>query len=336
MPAVSVILLAWNTGALLRPAVESILDQTMGDLELIIVDNGSVDGCVDQVLAARPDPRVRVLRHPTNLGIGAGTASGIAIATAPWIALNDADDRSHPMRLELQLQAARADPSLDLIGTGIEMIDLEDRPLGPWPAFYVPEEIKLYAPFGMPFGHPTLMGRADVFRAVPYRPEFDIVADFDFVVRASERFKIGMVSLPLYLYRRYAGSTTIGRMRQSEAYACTIRLVTARRRAGRPEQLAEAMAEVRALVAAQQNISDIYGYWSKRCLAEGFPLLAAFHSALEVRGRKSPGAVLRYVRHTLAALRADPGAWRWAIGAMGKAPFWMLLKRAGFPAFPRY
>ncbi len=336
MPAVSVILLAWNSGSLLRPAVESILDQTMGDLELVIVDNGSSDGAVERVLAARPDPRVKVLRHPRNLGIGAGTASGIAVATAPWIALMDSDDRSHPMRLELQLKAATADPSLDLLGTAITNIDADDRPLGTWPAFYDPDDIKLYATYAMPIGHPTLMGRADVFRTVPYRAEFDIVADFDFLVRASERFKIGAVSVPLYFYRRYPGSTTIGRLSEGEAYACAIRLVTARRRAGRPERLDEAMADVRALLADGRSLGEIFGHFAACCHTEGFPLLAAFHGALEVRGRKTPGATLRFLRYTLAALRADPGATRWALGAMGKAPFWILLKRAGFPAFPRY
>lgn len=112
MPAVSVIMLAWNSGPLLLEAAASILDQSLADLELVLVDNGSTDGAVDRLLAARPDPRIRLLRHPRNLGIAEGVQSAKPLCRAPWIALMDADDRAHPLRLELQLRAAAADPTL--------------------------------------------------------------------------------------------------------------------------------------------------------------------------------------------------------------------------------
>ena len=67
MPAVSVIMLAWNSGALLRPAVESILDQTMADLELVIVDNGSTDGAPELARARG----ARVIPMGRNAGFAA-------------------------------------------------------------------------------------------------------------------------------------------------------------------------------------------------------------------------------------------------------------------------
>lgn len=336
MPAVSVILLAWNSGRLLQGAVDSVLDQTMRDVELIIVDNGSTDGAVEQVLARRPDPRVKVLRHAENLGIGAGTASAVALCTAPWIALMDSDDESHPMRFELQLKAAEADPSLHLISTDVELIDANGAVAGVWPAFFVAAEMKPYAAYHMPFCHPTLMARANVFRSVPYRAEFNITADFDFVARASEQFKFGAVSLPLYRYRRHASATSIERSTLSEAYACGIRLITARRNAGRAERVKEEVAQARELIADGAALADVFRCWSRRCQREGFPLLGALHAALEIRERCTLGAMTRYLRCTFAAQKAQRVSWTATAAAMIKAPFWMLLKDAGFPAFPRY
>jgi glycosyltransferase involved in cell wall biosynthesis len=329
-------MLAWNSGDLLGGAIDSILNQTVSDLELIVVDNGSTDGAIEHELTRRPDARLRVLRHERNLGIGGGTASAVPLCRSPWIAIMDSDDRSHPMRFELQLNAAKADPSLDLICTDVKLIDEKGDAMGDWPAFFSPATISGYAPYNMPFCHPTLMARAQVFRETPYRAAFRIAADFDFVARASERFKLGAVSIPLYEYRRHAASTSTSQILLSEAYVCATRLLTARRRAGRSEYLAETVAEAETLVAKQHSLSFLYTHYAARCHAEGFPLLAAFHAALSVRVRRTPLAVLHYVRYTMAAIGAHRLGWNEAAGAMFKAPFWVVLKHAGFPGFPRY
>lgn len=336
MPQISVIILAIRGEPLLRPAVDSILDQTMSDLELVLVDNGAPAGAVDGICAARRDPRIKRVRNPRNLGIAGGMRAAVPHCIAPWIALMDDDDVSHPLRLELQLRAAAADPSLDVIGTAVRNIDSEGGSLGTYPAFYDPDEIHRYASFGMPIAHPTLMGRAGVFQNVAYRGEFDLVADFDFFVRASERYRFGAVSLPLYLYRRHPDSTTVTRAAMSAGCSCVVRLCTARRRAGREEGSADLMEEALRMFETHATLGTVFSHYADRCHREGFPLLAALHAALAVRERGTPLTVARYLHFLLAAIRADRGSWRQALEGAGKGPFWILLKRAGFPAFPRY
>ena len=190
-------MLAWNSGEYLAEAVASVLDQTAADLELVLVDNGSTDGAVERVCAQWPDPRLRCFRQETNLGIAAGTNFAVQHCRAPWIMIHDADDRSHPMRLELQLRAAAAEPSLAVLTTGVQWMDAAGREEETYPVWYEPEEIATYVRFNMPVHHPTVLARREGFAAVPYRVEAALCADYDWFSRVVERYRGGGVSLPL-------------------------------------------------------------------------------------------------------------------------------------------
>jgi glycosyltransferase involved in cell wall biosynthesis len=96
-PRVSVLIGCWNNAQTLPRAIDTILSQTVAELELIVVDDGSTDRTPDLV-GAIPDSRLRYLRLP-HMGISSSLNRGIAEATAPVIAVQDADDWSLPGRL---------------------------------------------------------------------------------------------------------------------------------------------------------------------------------------------------------------------------------------------
>ena len=104
VPVVSVVIPAYDRAATIRPAVESVLRQTLADIEVIVVDDGSADGTAD---AARriPDPRVRVVALGENRGVSAARNEGVRAARAPWIAFQDSDDEWLPEKLALQMAA---------------------------------------------------------------------------------------------------------------------------------------------------------------------------------------------------------------------------------------
>lgn len=336
MPTVSVIMVTWNQGDYLLEAAGSILDQSMPDLELVLVDNHSTDGSVDRLLALRPDRRIRLVRHDDNLGIARGLNAAVAQCTAPWIAVMDADDRSHPLRLELQLRGCAADPSLDLVATGVHWIDAQGRTTGTYRSFHEPDEIRASAPYHMPVLHPSLLGRAEVFRRIPYRAACRYACDFDWFLRVIEQYRVGSVSLPLFFYRAHAGSTTLAHAKASQASACAIRLLRARRAAGREELLEATMAEADRLGDGPGTMASIHQQFARRMLAEGFAVPAAFQAALAVRSAPGAGRYLTYLRTLFAAWRADPQALGPTFASLGRLPFWVLLQRAGFPPFPRY
>ncbi len=188
----------------------------------------------------------------------------------------------------------------------------------------------------MPVLHPTLLGRAEVFRQVPYREACRYACDYDWFLRVIERYRVGSVSLPLYCYRAHARSTTLAHAKASQASACAIRLLRARRDAGRAEQMEETMAEADRLASGPRSLASIYQHFARRMLAEGFPLPAAFLAALAVRNAPGVGRYLTYGRMLFAAWRADPKALGPIMASLGRLPFWVFMQRAGFAPFPRY
>lgn len=129
-PRVSVLLPARDAIGTVAVAVRSILTQTLTDLELIAVDDGSRDGTGELLEGlAQEDSRLRVIRTPGE-GLVAALARGWQHCTAEFVARMDADDVSLPERLERSVAALEADPSLGGIGTQVEILR-EDRPASP-------------------------------------------------------------------------------------------------------------------------------------------------------------------------------------------------------------
>jgi len=117
---VSVVLPTYNRADTLPKAVESVLTQTYGDLELIVVDDGSSDG-TQAMLDAVSDGRVRVVRNPVNHGVSAARNRGIAEARGRYIAFQDSDDSWRPRKLERQVALLEADDEVGVIGCGWQL-----------------------------------------------------------------------------------------------------------------------------------------------------------------------------------------------------------------------
>jgi len=111
---VSVVIPAYNAGAFIGAAIESVLHQTLPALEIIVMDDGSTDDTRDRLRAY--EGRVRYF-FQKNQGIGAARNAGISQAKGAWIALLDADDVWHPRKLECQWAVIARNPAAGLIGT---------------------------------------------------------------------------------------------------------------------------------------------------------------------------------------------------------------------------
>ena len=104
MPRVSVIIPTYDRAETLPDAIDSALEQTVSDLEVVVVDDGSTDD-TPSVLASVDDPRVRPVVHATNRGANVARNTGIEHARGEYVAFLDSDDRWHPEKLERQLEA---------------------------------------------------------------------------------------------------------------------------------------------------------------------------------------------------------------------------------------
>ena len=127
---ISVIMPVYNGERFLSEAIDSILAQTIGNFELIIVDDGSTDGSAQIIKEyAQRDGRVCVLQHGENRGQAAARNSGLAAAQGEYIIGMDADDISPPERLRKQLDFLRQRPDIGVLGTWRRTIDAAAQPI---------------------------------------------------------------------------------------------------------------------------------------------------------------------------------------------------------------
>jgi glycosyltransferase involved in cell wall biosynthesis len=108
MPKVSVIIPTYNRAQFLPRAIRSVQGQTFRDWELIVVDDGSIDG-TQQLLRAWAD--MRVVSQP-NRGVSAARNAGVRIASGEWIAFLDSDDEWRPEKLERQMECVANRPAI--------------------------------------------------------------------------------------------------------------------------------------------------------------------------------------------------------------------------------
>ena len=103
MANVSIILPTYNRGHLLESAVNSVLQQTYRDFELLIIDDASTDN-TSEIIQSLQDNRIKYIIHKTNKGVSAARNTGIRASTGQYIAFQDSDDEWFPEKLALQMQ----------------------------------------------------------------------------------------------------------------------------------------------------------------------------------------------------------------------------------------
>ncbi len=310
MPAVSVVTVFHRDTPFLRPAIASILGQTFRDLELVLVDNGT--GLAPEALGpAGADPRVRWVRLTRNEGIPAGHNAGIAAAAGEFIALLDYDDLALPTRLEKQVAALRADPGLGLVSALAEVMDEAGRSTGKMFCIPDPAGHRAYAQYAAPVITPVAMARREVFEQTPYRPSFPFAADLDFQARATERWRMAVLPEVLLRYRWYGAQTTQQKQASIDNSRCAISLVTARRRAGRDEGLAEVLDLASGLSPAGYSARI-----AETCLAEGFWELAAYRARRALALERTPVRAWQVCRLALRTWRLAPAGERSRVARM--------------------
>lgn len=207
-PRVSVLMAAHDAERFLRPALESVLRQTMPDLELVVVDDGSSDstaailGCVD-------DSRLVVLRNDRRLGLAASLNTALEQATGRYVARLDADDVALPHRLERQLERMERG-GLGIVGSAILEIDESGRAGALHRMPRSTAAVRWAALFSSPFYHPTvLVDREWVERHdLRYDTAYAESEDYELWTRLLALTDGGNVTEPLVLYRVHPGQAT--------------------------------------------------------------------------------------------------------------------------------
>jgi len=185
IPRVSVVMCVYNSEKYVEEAIESILDQTFRDFELIIVDDGSLDSAPRLLTGYEArDPRVFVHRFASNQGLSSALNFGIHQARGKYIARMDADDVSLPARLEEQVGFMDAHSEIGVCSTGAQLIG--ERQDKKWQSLTSHDAIHARMLFVNAIAHPTVMLRASTLQehALEYDPNVRYAQDYELWSRA--------------------------------------------------------------------------------------------------------------------------------------------------------
>jgi glycosyltransferase involved in cell wall biosynthesis len=217
VPRLSILLPARNAASTIDLAVQSLRAQTFTDFELIAVDDGSSDDTGEKLrVHARADSRIQV-HTAAGTGLVNALALTVPLCRSELFARMDADDESLPTRLQKSVAALDADPSLDGVGTGVEIFRL-DQPASPNLVAYgqwlssltTPELLRRESLIESPLCNPSTMLRRSLIDRVGLWHDGDFPEDWQWWLRALESGS-RLVCLPEVLHRWRDSDTRVTR-----------------------------------------------------------------------------------------------------------------------------
>jgi len=236
-PLISVMMSVYNAERYVAEAIQSILGQTEGRFEFLIVNDGSRDasGSIIDRYAAQ-DSRIRAI-HQENRGLIASLNRMLDEAHAPLVARMDSDDVSRPERFAVQLAWMQAHPDIAVLGTNTDELDA-DGAFFPCSDFHPehPADIRERLMAASAMCHPSVMMRRDVIRSLGgYRAAFRHCEDYDLWLRVSERHDLYNLPDRLFLYRRSPDQVSEKHILVQAIGAACARYAAQQRRAGLPD-----------------------------------------------------------------------------------------------------
>jgi glycosyltransferase involved in cell wall biosynthesis len=221
---VSVIVRTYNRAYVLSEAIESALNQTYTNTEIIVVDDASTDNTADVVTSFR-DSRIRLIRHDRNRGVAVACNTGISAATGELIAWLDSDDIWLPDKLERQVKFMSLHPEVDAVFSDVEIREGESKIpslvglLKAFPALlelkshteeYVFSQREMYLCLleEVPIKPTVLLVRREVFSKVGTFDETSQSGeDWEFLLRLSHSSCFGYINVPLAIHRWMSDAT---------------------------------------------------------------------------------------------------------------------------------
>jgi glycosyltransferase involved in cell wall biosynthesis len=227
-PRVSAVIGTWNRARFLGQAIDSLLEQTLADIELIIADDGSTDETAD-VVRGVGDERVSYLPGP-HAGISVNLNRAIAAARAPYVALLDSDDWSYRSRLEKQAAVLEERPEVAVVGHRLLEVDGDGRELQPRTTFASGDVNAALMHFN-PISNSCAMIRRDAVLAVGgFDPSYRCAVDWDLWLRLADTHTIHVLDEALGVRRMHHDNISISREREQVRAGLRTRLATLRRR----------------------------------------------------------------------------------------------------------
>ncbi|MFY7812787.1 MAG: glycosyltransferase [Candidatus Nanopelagicaceae bacterium] len=212
VPFFSIYVPAYNAEDYIEEAIESVLSQDFSDYEIIVVDDGSIDGTWSIIEAKfLSNPRIKAFKKE-NSGIGATSNYAVRKCRGAYIVQLDSDDRLMPNSLSKLFGYLRDHPDWDVVFSKYELIDKQGHLIGPgWSADSFDEYQNLV---GMCVGHLRCFKRWVYFRTEGFDETIENAVDYDFYLKVSRVARIRHIPAVLYRYRIHQKQTSTARRAQ--------------------------------------------------------------------------------------------------------------------------
>lgn len=225
-PKVSVLMTVYNSEKYLGTAIQSVLNQTFADFELIILDDCSADsswGIVQRY--ASKDKRIVAIRNEKNLGGCENLNKGLRLIKGIYMARHDNDDWSFPDRLEKQFNYMETHPEVGIVGGAIEIIDTDGKRIGRRKYNLSDADIRKKIFRYSPFAHPLVMMRKSVLDLVGCFYDVSVAPadDYELWFRMGKVAKFANIPDALLKYRVVPGSITLSSTKKMELATIRVR-----------------------------------------------------------------------------------------------------------------
>ena len=231
---VSVIMAVYNTQQHVGEAIESILNQTYTDFELIVVNDGSQDNSLS-VIQSYTDSRIRLISRE-NKGVAISRNEAIKVAQGTYTAIMDSDDISTLDRLEKQVQFLQNNPDVIAVGGQLMRCDKHLNPLKMWS--YATKVLSYQHAYDFAYGtpHGGIMVCTQYIKQVLYRPYFWAAEDYDMLLRLWDKGDFANIPDTVLYYRWHGTNVRLSlRIWRSCLSVVTANMCAVLRRTGRSD-----------------------------------------------------------------------------------------------------
>lgn len=223
-PAVSVIIPAYNAARYLPAALDSILQQSFTDFEVIVIDDCSTDDTAEIIRSyASRDARIRTFFNENNLGIAGNRNKGVSYANGTYIVWQDADDISLPDRIKHQYELMECNPDVGIVGGYLELFR-GNTTLGTRKYPEHDRELRKMIFRFSPVAQPAAMLRME---ALKYAGEYDLdyppAEDLDMTFRIGKNYSLANLQETVIRYRESDTSATATSLKKMELNTLAIR-----------------------------------------------------------------------------------------------------------------
>ncbi len=209
----------YNSQDFLSDAIKSVIKQTYQNWELILMDDGSGDNSLAIARAfEKNDKRIKVISDGKNLGLPNRLNQLSKLSKGYYYARMDADDIMHPERISSQVKYLKANPSIDLLGSGLIAIDNKNIITGLRKGSFL-DNVTLNMVMKMTWCvHPTITGKLEWFQDNPYDENLKRAQDYELWIRTVDHSKFVKLK-EAYLFYREASTPSLTKYFQSTKYS---------------------------------------------------------------------------------------------------------------------